>query len=208
MKMNLLSRGGARNPSLRRLARGKRLHVVVAQATIAALIGPNGAGKTTLANVIVVPCPFSKGESSLMVLTSAGGLPQSRAKGFGAHVPNKSGLERQMSSRMSSLRRNTSLESRCLEYFFSPCGASRGTAEPDRAAELLNQFDLYHLRNEYGERHQWWPEAPTRIGTSLDGRAQTPAFGRADGRHRPVLNRPHFWAPSGCSAGWRNVLFN
>lgn len=121
------------------------------KGVIAALIGPNGAGKTTLANVVGGGLKLQRGRVTFAGTDVSGRPP---------HRLGEAGLIRtfQISRDFAKL---TLLENMLvaapdqpgeslLRAFFQPRLCARAEQRNlARAAELLNFFDLYHLRNEY-----------------------------------------------------------
>lgn len=121
------------------------------RGVVGALIGPNGAGKTTLANVLSGALPLQKGRLF---------YDGTEISKWPAHRIATRGLIRtfQISKDFEKL---TLFENMLVaapdqpgelvtRAFLQPGRCKRAEkANLDRAAELLEMFELYHLRNEY-----------------------------------------------------------
>jgi len=119
--------------------------------TIAALIGPNGAGKTTLANLIAGALPVQKGRIVFDGHDISGKAPHAIAqRGIIRTFQISKDFEKlTLLENLLVAAPNQPGES-LLTAFFQPSKSNAAERRNlERAAELLNQFDLYHLRNEY-----------------------------------------------------------
>jgi ABC-type branched-subunit amino acid transport system ATPase component len=121
------------------------------KGVVTALIGPNGAGKTTVANVVSGGLKLQHGRVT-MAGTDIGGWPPHRVA--------QAGLIRtfQISRDFERLTLLENLlvaapdqpgESLLRAFFQGRVCADAEKRNLARAAELLDMFDLYHLRNEY-----------------------------------------------------------
>jgi ABC-type branched-subunit amino acid transport system ATPase component len=123
----------------------------MAKGTITALIGPNGAGKTTLANLIAGALPLQRGRIFFEGRDISGSAP---------HTVAQRGIIRtfQISRDFEKLTLLENLlvaapdqpgESIFKAFFETGRWRRAEKRNLTRAAELLDQFDLYHLRNDY-----------------------------------------------------------
>ncbi len=110
----------------------------VEEKTIRGLIGPNGAGKTTLVNVI---CGFHKPDDGAIYFKNK------RIDGLKPHQIAKTGIGRtfQVSKPFRQMTLMDNMIAAGIAHF-----EKRNELET-KAIELLNFFDLYHLKDDFGE---------------------------------------------------------
>jgi ABC-type branched-subunit amino acid transport system ATPase component len=119
--------------------------------TIAALIGPNGAGKTTLANLIAGALPLQQGRIWFDGHDISGKAPHSIAQmGIIRTFQISRDFEKLTLLENMMVAAPDQPGESLFTAFFQP-GKSNAAEKRNlvRAAELLDRFDLYHLRNEY-----------------------------------------------------------
>jgi ABC-type branched-subunit amino acid transport system ATPase component len=118
---------------------------------IAALIGPNGAGKTTLVNLVAGAYPLQRGRVRLDG-TDVSGWPPHRIAQQGLIRTFQIARDFQnltVFENMLVAPRHQPGENVWNALFRPGLGRAAERRDLARAAELLNMFDIYPLRNEY-----------------------------------------------------------
>jgi ABC-type branched-subunit amino acid transport system ATPase component len=121
------------------------------QGVIAALIGPNGAGKTTLANVMAGSLRLQTGHVHFMS-HDISKWPQHRVarQGLVRTSQISRGFERLTVMENLLVAAPDQPGESLVNAFFRPGRTRRAERRnEEQAVELLNHFELFHLRNEY-----------------------------------------------------------
>jgi ABC-type branched-subunit amino acid transport system ATPase component len=121
------------------------------EGVIAALIGPNGAGKTTLANVVAGSLPLQTGRVHFRS-RDVSGWPQHRMARHGLirTFQISRGFERLTVMENLLVAAPDQPGESLINAYLRPRLTRRAEQRNlERAADLLNLFELFHLRNEY-----------------------------------------------------------